>query len=335
MKRLVKYAILSMIAVATLSSCSDDDKLPVDTESELGFGAILREIDASLSTDLFNLGTSEYNITVEYDDELGGTQLSDVNVYVSFVDNTPDSGDNSADEVLLRNIPASSFTADPTTGKPRTTINVQVTEAMSALGLVSDDLDGSDQFIVRLEVNTTDGRTFTDVNTGANVSATGGGASFFRSPFSYNSSVVCLFDAPDFFTGAYTMTETTGNTDPFGGNYGPQYFNSPASHAIVMTADGTERSFEVNMYPLSFSFPQTFTLNLVCGKVFLFSTASSGSLSCGGTTIQDIQDDASPAFFDLGLVDDASLDVPTLGFGSSDGGCGVGSYQINLRFDRQ
>ena len=59
--------------------------------------------------------------------------------------------------------------------------------AMSAIGVTSDQRYGGDIFLMRLVLNTTDGRTFTSDNVGPKIQ----GSSAFVSPFRYNGRVVC------------------------------------------------------------------------------------------------------------------------------------------------
>jgi hypothetical protein len=187
MKQFKIYILLAMGALVL--GCGEDDKLTVDVQDTVERGAILRTVATlSSSFDIFD-PEAFWGATLEVQDSEDGGLLSDVDVYVDFVDNTPGNGTTVTDEVMIDNIPGSAFTQGPN-GFPRTDYNLTFSEVLSALGLTSADYDGGDQISIRMALNLTDGRSFTDTSAGATV----GGGSFFRSPFLYSASLVCPTD---------------------------------------------------------------------------------------------------------------------------------------------
>lgn len=338
MKNIYKIFALTGALALGLSSCTDADNTIDEVFDGVSSGAVLRTITPGmeiLQEVSFSDDSGVLSIELEMQDEQDGALLGSVDVFTSFTDNTDEAGDSSNindGEVPLFTIGSDQFTDGPF-GLPRTVLNVPVADVYSALGVVlSDDspspLFGGDVFNIRLALNLTDGRVFSVDNAGGII--TGG---FFDSPFQYNLNVVCPVENDEFFAGAYLLEETTGNVDPFGGNYGPHY---PPSQNVTMIANGTMRTFEYLIYPDSFVFDQIGTVTLNCGKIEFSSTGLGGTLGCtgGANTIEDVH--AEPrADYDLELIDDTVVEFAAIGFGQDDGGCGVGGYEINLRFSRQ
>jgi hypothetical protein len=329
MKNIFKSTLLAGLAAFAMTSCTEEDNTIDQVFDGVSSGAVLRTIDVSSLELPIGVDDATFSVTVEEQDAEGGALLESVNVAVTFVDNSADAGDTSNGTVgtlvPITIIPASAFTDGPF-GLPRTTITLTFPELLSAVNLTSEDLFGDDTFLISLTLNLTDGRSF-DASNAAGVVTTG----FFQSPFQYLNKVVCLVDNDDFFSGAYTMEETTGNADPFGGNYGVHY---PASQPVVLAGSGTIRTFDYEIYPDFFQFGQTGTLTFNCGSVEFASTSTSGTLGCDGTnTIEDMHD-TPQAMYDPNLEDDAVLEFPVIGF-SNDGACGTGPYSIALKFSKQ
>jgi hypothetical protein len=86
----------------------------------------------------------------------------------------------------LKSIPASSFTKDPTSGYPRATISVSASEALTATKLTASDISVGDSFEVTGTMKLTNGKTFTNTNTGPNIT----GGAFYSSPFFYKVNVI-------------------------------------------------------------------------------------------------------------------------------------------------
>ena len=193
---------IAFITGAMLISCSSDDPTVDQVVADTTRGAVLRTVsttndmvynDVTLS---FEEGSS-YSLTIEAQDNEGGTLLGSVNIYARFIDNTlldtnedgeidEDDDDFSTTENLLSTVQASAFSEGPF-GFPRTTVTFTSDELVTAT-IIDDDIPrGLDQFGLRLELVLTDGRTFTSTDVSGNVS----GGSFFSSPFDYRSEISC------------------------------------------------------------------------------------------------------------------------------------------------
>ena len=204
----INFLLIATILAASLWSCSDDDKLPVDfDELEVSGGAFATEISSEGSTDINKLdpGASSFSKTYELVSPQGGTDITKVELYVSF------KGENAtADEVLLTTVNSSSFiNTDP---YPQASVSVNGADILSALGISADQLEGGDVFSYRIAVTNADG-TFSDVSANFdNQSA----------DHTFNSTVICILDevpagiwtiemSDDFGDGWQT---TTGNGGP-------------------------------------------------------------------------------------------------------------------------
>lgn len=191
MKNIFKtYLLLSLVGFV-IYSCTESDNTIDGVLDDVTNGAVLRTISESGNDITVGVG-SVYTLEVEEQDVQEGALLESVDVFVRFNDNTVLSANSvggagsdqsfpATGDVLLRNIPASEFAPGPF-GLPRTTITI--TEADLATVLPTNQFDSLDTVSVRLGLNLTDGRVFSDYNAGGII--TGG---FFSSPFLYNLNI--------------------------------------------------------------------------------------------------------------------------------------------------
>lgn len=221
MKKIFKY--LSVVTLALLASCANDDNVIRQVDNNVERGAILRTISADpLNFDLRD-ADRPWNVEVEMEDNNQGNLLDKVEVFVTFFDNTPENGDNPVGKSLVKTIQASDF-ATGVNDLPRSAFSVTLPEATAAAGLTEDQVEGGDVFRVELELNLTDGRVFTkdDVNGGV------AGGSFFRSPYQYRLTIVGCPPRP----GTYIIEMT----DDFGDGW--QTTNADDGPGIQVFGDG-------------------------------------------------------------------------------------------------
>lgn len=208
-----------MIGVA----CEDNpSKFPIDID-ELqkpeNTGGFLRVIDITGAFDLLDIPNQSFDLTIEADDAENGGQLESVDFYVAYSDNEAQTiGDiaETADPIL--SVPASDFSINEESGLPRTSISINATTAMSALGLAEDDLGVNASFDFRWVLNLTNGKSFSAENTGLNVA----GGAFFNSPF--QRGVILGVQIPeDQFVGTYQVIQgaptTSGPSAAFRGGW--------------------------------------------------------------------------------------------------------------------
>lgn len=267
MKKIRTY-ILFAIGLMTAVSCSEE-KIVDDVQATVERGLVLRTV-ANLST-TYNLldPASTFGVTLEAQDSENGDLLSEVRVFVQFVDNTV-VGDNdlTSDEVLATTISASTFTEGPF-GFPRADLVISLSEALTAAGVDFSVVDGGDAIGFRLEAQLTDGRVFT--NRAAGTVANG---SFFSSPFAYNAGINCIPTSPvigdyelnladefaDTWDGAFVTVTIDGvNTD-----YTMANGEAEVSFTITVPAGTTELIF--TYVPGDFESEHTFELLAPSGE---------------------------------------------------------------------
>lgn len=201
MKNIIKLTFVLLILVT--ASCTNDDNIINQVDNNIERGAILRTIDvAPLNFDLRD-PSIPWDVTVEMEDNNQGALLDKVDVFVSFLDNTPDNGTNPLEKQLVKTIPGSDFETGPV-DLPRATLNLTLPEVVAATGLADNEFTGGDVFRIELELNLTDGRVFTKDDANGGVA----GGSFFQSPYQYGLTLVGCPPRP----GEYTIEMT----DAFG-----------------------------------------------------------------------------------------------------------------------
>ncbi|MCL6272629.1 hypothetical protein M3P19_01345 [Muricauda sp. 2012CJ35-5] len=255
MKNLKLFIALAFVAL--MASCSEDDKVTVLVQDTVERGAVLRTVSFESTT--FNVfdPASIFGVTIEEQDLLDGGLLSNMEIYVGFVDNTSSNGTTTAAETLVSTVAASEFTNGPN-NLPRTSFSVSLGEALSALGIVNDpaNVTGGDQIAIRLVVNLTDGRSFTDVDATGNVS----GGSFFSSPYVYRAGINCIPTAP--VTGDYELTMDDSYGDGWDGAF------------ITVDIDGTTTDYTVSVAQAT---TNTETINVPDGTTTLVWTYTPGN----------------------------------------------------------
>ena len=215
MRNIFKFLFASLLVV----SCVDSENT-IDTVLDYETGAILRTISVNNAVLNSSDPNSTFSVTVEEQDEADGALFAQVNVYVQLKDLTADNGDSSVDFTYVRSIPASNFTPGPV-GLPRGTVEMPFGEAASAMGVGPNDYTPGDVFVVGLEVELTDGRTY-DWTSAAGI-ITGG---FFSSPFKYNALLTC---SP--MPGTYVV-------DMYD-SYGDGWQTGDYNHGLDVDIDGT------------------------------------------------------------------------------------------------
>lgn len=176
MKNKILNIFLAITIALTAFSCQESDNAIDQVFEGTTYGAILRTV--SLNSGEFNSYdlNSKFDVDIEEQDQEDGALLDNVEVYLEF----------KGTEVLLKSIPAAAFTAGPY-GLPRTNVSVTLQEAVTALGLSSSDYTGGDALPVRLQLNLTDGRSFTDTDASGSLQG-----SYFSSPYKYNTVIKCI-----------------------------------------------------------------------------------------------------------------------------------------------
>ena len=315
-------------AMMFFTSCQEGDNIVDEVIDGQTTGAVLRTIEI-ISSDL-PIGNEEaaFSVIIEAQDEQNGGLLDSVDVFVTFSDNSQDSGDSSnaiTDEVFVRTIPASDFAVDPSNNLPRTTVTIPLTEFLSLVNLQPDDIFGGDVFQVRFELKLTDGRVFSDYNASGNIA----NSAYFNSPFSYASTVTC--DVPEEFgVGTYNLEIIEGVFPLFGATI--DWVEGPVE---IINTGGTKRQIVEACYLPEFgSFCGPLEFQLICGNVFMPEQAPGGGVGCGSAILLETSLDDQGSY-DPTAVDDSVITLVFINNKDNSGGCGGGTeYRSELRLTK-
>lgn len=206
MKKIIKYSCI----IALVISCQAPDNPINDILDTVGKGAVLRTISTDGEYNFYAPDTSIFSATIEEHDAENGALMQNVEVFVSL---------NGTNETLYQTLQPGEFTTGPT-GLPRTDLKISLSAAASKLGLTPSDYTGGDAIVIRLQLNLTDGRSYSaDDATG---SLTG---SYFASPFEYSKVIKCI--PLEAVPGIYTFTLSDSYGDGWQGSH------------LKVTVDGT------------------------------------------------------------------------------------------------
>lgn len=309
MKKIINKIILSIFAITTLISCdSDPDNVVYDVFDGLSHGAVLRTLDISSPTfDVVDL-SSFFEVEIEAQDEQNGALLSQVEVFVNATGSS---------ETLVKTIPASEFQTT-TNGYPGTTIKITLQEALDALGLPSDGVQCGDLMEVRLKVDLTDGRTFTDTDASGSLQG-----SYFKSPYNYLVNVVANLPEDTLYTGQYMLETITPGI--FGvADYLDGIYTIEALSNTIRVIKG------VTTFPAFGGFgPVDVNFDFVCGEIILQAGQSVGAgcndaIRSGPAIVNSVYDVNNP--------DDNSFIINFTSDETND--CGGGSVQAAFRLTK-
>lgn len=246
-----KRIFYCVLCLAFVYSCEyDDTPLNEDIVAQ-NTGAVLTTI-STIGGTINKLNPAESNLesTVLFNDFLNNDTMESVDVYLAFADTTPVNNEViTRDEVLLETIPASNFVIGES-GYPENTFAIDGESMLNAVDLDPSLIDGGDLFVLRYNLNLTDGRSFSAADTGGNVRSTS-----HSSPFRYSSVVVC-FKVPEAGDWILDMDDLYGD----GWNGGN----------IVISIDGEETTYACS------GFDTTETVTVPVGTSRLLFTYSSG-----------------------------------------------------------
>lgn len=184
MKKIINKFLIIVLLISSATSCEDIENPIYDVFDDLTHGAVLRTLE--ITSDSYNISdlNSKFEALIEEQDEEKGALLSNVNVYLTYTDKNFD-GANSKAEVLLRTIEGSAFTTGDN-GLPTTGLTVTLGDVVSAFGMDDGDYNAADLVTIRIEVNLTDGRSFSADDASGSLQG-----SYFKSPYQYVVPILC------------------------------------------------------------------------------------------------------------------------------------------------
>ncbi len=210
MKKIITLFSLLLITV----SCQEPETTINDVLDNYVTGAVLRGWNPTGDYNFFAPSTSIFSVTIEEHDVQKGALMQDVKIYVAL---------NGAGEVLLRTLTSADFTAPSPNGLPRHDLVVTLGESIAALGLTSSQYTGGDVINIRLQLNLTDGRSYTAKDAASSLTG-----SYFKSPYIYNMTIKCI---P---TGAVAGDYTINMIDSWGDGWN--------GASVTVTIDGVSQT---------------------------------------------------------------------------------------------
>ncbi len=326
---MIKRYFLLLFLVVFLS-CNDDDKAVDIVFSDAQVGAVLRT--QSIDNLIFDTSQPELPVqfTLEYQDGQGTPLLSDVDVFISFVDNTPENGDNSRTPEIFTTLSNQDF-IDGINGLPVIDVTITTEELLETLALNSSQLSCTDKFIIDLTLNLTDGRSFSNDNTNGPIIGFG---SALNSPFTYDV-IVAEGINDDLFTGVYSYDSLVD------GFNGPTII-SPEVLELTRTRPNV-RSFEIfrdqqQVVTGGVLVRSEVEFTIACDQIILTRYVRS-SIVCSSEVEGDVHVLLGPDINLSGtanLIDDTVFDLRFLeAFEGHDGFCGWPLTPSIIRFSKQ
>ena len=315
-------SIFFLASIVMLFSCADDDLSPILTFDKAGKGAYAKLLNESAQElDLANLSAAQYSYCVEFVDIDAGNTVSQYDINVTYEDNNPGNGDNSAGPINLRSIGSGEFNSTDRIFRG-SCVEITLTELLSAFGLSSDDLVANDQFRFNTTVTTNEGATFGSANSDSDVNG-----SAFGGHFDYTLKATCPLNET-IFTGDYTMTYLDLGNQAFG----VEPYGADGRTVTLRTnpPSTTQRAFAIT-YLEAGGFGQgtsDYIIDFVCTDVV--TVIMDGGLGCGGGNIMVAAGETIP----IDITNDAEITISGTEW-RPDGGCGVPEQEVRIQLTKQ
>ena len=285
MKNLLIICLVGVM-MTLVSSCADETKQPIITFDQATKGAYVKLLSETPPVlDLANLGSASYSYDVEFVDFEQGDLVSVYELFVSYVDNNPDNGDNSQGNTLWKSVSASEFGSSDR-GFKSTSVAVTLTELLTLFGLSSDDLLPNDQFVFDTNIILQDGSLYGAENSSAAVNG-----SAFAGHFDYALTATCPL-SDNLFVGDYELSYVEGPGNPWATGV------RVGTVTLQLNGNPTKRDINVIVIDAFGGFDMTAELEFVC-DVVQWNSVTPG-VGCGndilynnnGTMPQDITNDS-------------------------------------------
>lgn len=316
---------IEMLFFFCLISCvNDPNAIEIVFQNETR-GAILRtKAINNLTYDLLSTNRP-IEIQLEYQDNEGGSLLESIDLIVSFVDSTPENGINTQEGRLLRTLMPSDF-AIGENDFPVIDILIETEDFRLLHELNDSQLNCTDRFVLDLNLNLSDGRTFNNLNS---TSATRSFGGFLNSPFSYDIHIVEGVD-DNLFIGQYSHSSIKD------GFNGPTFLLPTVVH--MNAARPNVRSFEMIRIRSTDSIINEMEYTIACDQAILtryLRTRYKCSALVEDEHVVLLGPDANLSE-SIDLMDDTVFDLRFLeAFEGNDGFCDWPLTKSEVRFSKQ
>ena len=323
---------ISIILSFLLLSCSSDEKATQIIEADRESGAFVRTLSFNNSDLILNDLASTFSVNLEIQDEDQGDLLGYLEVFATFIDNTPENGTETSQEVLIRTLDSNVFT-EGVSGLPRHTLEITQSELLNATNIPTSNVQCQDQFLIRLKLFLIDGRSFS-VEDGSS-SVVIAFDTLFSSPFCYTVNIVEPIDNNQFI-GMYQYSSIVNG--PFGATFG-----SPKIVEIKRGNSVNSRIFEADYIVSRQNEPsRPFSFLVACDEIIFGKNQISsffswcrpgGGFSFGGSPVL-LGPDVTNSQIQAG--DDSSFELRFVeGYLGWDGDCEFGTVPVQILFTKQ
>ena len=162
LRKLVYFVLISF----ALTSCSSDDE-DINPATDVTNGAVVQRTATTSNTLFMDSLNGSLDTLLEYRDAEQGTLLAEMQVFVTFFDNSEGLGDSTTaivgSEVLLLTVNASQFT-NGVSDFPLYPLVISSQEFLDATNNTLEGIATNDRFVTRLGLILTDGRVFSISN---------------------------------------------------------------------------------------------------------------------------------------------------------------------------
>lgn len=324
--------LIIIISVFLLFSCAEEDNVTQQIDGGVEEGAFIRTLGFTNSDLVLDDLSNTFSVDLEVQLEQQEGLLENIEVFARFKDNTPDNGTISSSEVSVKTIEQDVFIIGPNE-LPRTTLTLTYAELVTATGISADAIQCKDQFLLRLELHLSDGRSFS-IDDGSS-SAIIAFDTIFSSPFCYTLNIVQPIPAEQ-FTGTYTYQSIVD------GPIGPT-FGAPNTVDIRVGESPNTRVFEANYIVSRLNEPaRTFRFVVNCDEILFRKNQLSsffswcrpeGGFSFGGPPILLGPDTENAP---VNPDDDTTFELWFVeGYSGWDGDCDFGEIPVRILFTKQ
>lgn len=189
--------------ILMLTACRDESLSPIATFDAAEKGAYVRLVEQNEADfNLFDLGNSVMEFSVEFVDLEKGNLVSEYNLMVEYEDENPDNGDESRGLTEFRSWTAADFTTNKAGFQGLENVRITASDVFTALGISQESVKSGDKFKFKGNVTTTSGANFNATNSSAAVNG-----SSFRGFFNFTINAFC----PSSLEGEYAYKTTASS----------------------------------------------------------------------------------------------------------------------------
>ena len=222
------YGLLAIF----MASCAQTVDNPFPEFDDMEKGAYARKTDGVNGVfDFFDVENSMIDFTVELYDENQGKNITNYDWTVKYV------GDTEVGPVPFKSFTAADFSPNAD-GLPSKTITFGFAEALDALGLTKDDIDGGNYFLFEATITKANGAKFSSANTGGNII----NSAPFSGLFTVRQNIIC----PSELAGKFDLVATGWCGEVYEGVY--ELIEDGIGEYLIWDVDHDVEDFSLGAY---------------------------------------------------------------------------------------